>query len=314
MSQQKDEHLFKLYFDLRLYQADGQSFQRFASDIFFASFPDFQSIAPYGSYGDGGNDGYIRQEQRYFQMYAPNSSPSPAVVIHKAKEDFNKLCRNYPVKRYSFVFNDRYNGTPAPVASALDEMQKQTGIPCDIIDSRNLADLFMELPDSRRRAILGCWSSELPDWIDPRAVAEVLQHLADRITSITQPKDSAPDFDEKIRFNGLDGLIAKRLHFFSTQTTEIDDFLAPRGAHLAQAIAQELKRLYQDGLNEVPDNCENASAVRYIWMREQLLPKEIRIAPVHTQKSYLDAAEVVLAKYFESCDIYEKPGTGCCSA
>jgi hypothetical protein len=42
-------------------------------------------------------------------------------------------------------------------------------------------------------------------------------------------------------------------------------------------------------------------------MMERLIPSQARAHP-HSLKAYREAAEVVLAKYFESCDIYAQPG------
>lgn len=306
------DYWYRLHFKLRLYEADGQLFQRLVSDVLHARFSGFVAVAPAGALGDGGNDGFVPQEGRYFQVYGPRAGTSlrPAAMVRKAKEDFAKLRRNFPgVQRYSFVCNDRYQGVPRDVLDALAEMQEQTGLPCDPVASRDLADWFMVLPEDRRAEIVAGVPTVLPTWVDPRAVGEVLAHLAGTDAGWGATKDRAPDFDAKIRFNGLDGLAADRLRILSYQTGLIDEFLAPRGAHLAQAIAEELRQLYQQSLEGVPDHEEDAPAVRYVWMAERLIPEAARAHP-HTLKAYREAAAVVLAKYFETCDIYEEPGAG----
>jgi len=63
------------------------------NDIMSYSNIGFQSIAPWGNWGDGGNDGFIDAEGHYFQVYAPkpNTTWSPPDAFRKAKTDFEKL-------------------------------------------------------------------------------------------------------------------------------------------------------------------------------------------------------------------------------
>ncbi len=307
------EYWYHLHFKLRLYEADGNAFQRLVADILHAAFPDFEPVAPAGRYGDGGNDGFIRGEGRYFQVYGPHagSAPQPADVVRKVKEDFAKLRQRYPnLQRYSFVMNDRYRGVPANVSDALLALEQETGVACDAVASHVLADLFMKLPEVRRQMILGGVPTTLPEYVDPRAVAEVLQHLADAPMRVDPSRERAPDFEEKIRFNGLPPAVADRLRSMSYQCGTVEDFLASRGRHLAQAIAMELRELYAQSLATVTSDDADTSALRYVWMIEQLLPP---VEHPHSLKAYREAAEVVLAKYFESCDVYAQPGPGRCA-
>lgn len=307
-----DDYWYRLHFKLRLYEASGNLFQQLAVDVLNATWPDFVSIAPSGPLGDGGNDGYIPSERRYFQMYGPqpNTQVRPADIVRKAREDFAKLRQNYPdMRRYSFVFNDRFQGIPRDVDEALRKMAESTGVCCDAMASRELCDMFMRLPDERRADIVRGVPTQVPSWIEPRAVSEILQYLADRESGFSQTKARAPDFDVKIEFNGLAGPAADWLRALSYQAAEIDEFLGKRDPYLAQAIAQELHDLYQQSLGAITDEDTDAPALRFIWMRDQLIPDGGKAHP-HTLKAYREAAGVVLAKYFETCDIYEEPGPG----
>lgn len=306
------EYWYHLHFKLKLYEADGSAFQRLVADILHATFPGFQPVAPAGRYGDGGNDGFVPGEGRYFQVYGPQvgSTPQPAEVVRKAMSDFAKLRQRYPdMRRYSFVMNDRYQGVPANVSDALQALQQETGVTCEVVHSGKLAGLFMALPEEQRQMILGGIPTALPDWVDPRAVAEVLQHLADAPVRIDASRERAPDFEEKIHFNGLPPAVADRMRSMSYQCGAVDDFLAPRSQHLAQAIAQELRALYAQSLEAIGGDDKEAPALRYVWLTDRLVPPAAHVHP-HSLKAYREAAEVVLAKYFESCDVYAQPGSG----
>ena len=48
--------------------------------------------------------------------------------------------------------------------------------------------------------------------------------------------------------------------------------------------------------------------MRYVWLVESLIPNSIPQHP-HTMKAYRQAAQVIIAKYFETCDAYEHPNS-----
>lgn len=307
-----EAYWYRLHFKVRLYESDGSAFQRLVSDILHARFEGFVPVAPAGRLGDGGNDGFVPQQGWYFQVYGPQAGSSwrPAAVVRKAREDFAKLRDNYPdLRRYSFVFNDRYLGAPKDLLDALRDLQAQTGVPCDVVLGSGLADWFMALSEDKRQDILRGIPVEPPEWVDPRAVGEVLSSLADADARFDPARSLAPDFDEKIRFNGLPAFVASRLRAMSYQCGMVEEFLALRGQHLAQAVAQELRQLYAQSLEKFADDPDDPPALRYVWLIEQLIPAPARAHP-HSLKAYREAAEVVLAKYFESCDIYAQPGPG----
>jgi hypothetical protein len=66
-----DKNYIYLQFWNKIYHKNGTEFQSFFEDVMERAFPDFQKIRPYGNDGDGGNDGYIKKQGLYFQVYAP---------------------------------------------------------------------------------------------------------------------------------------------------------------------------------------------------------------------------------------------------
>ncbi|MBW5381709.1 hypothetical protein, partial [Brachyspira hampsonii] len=61
-----------LQFRQRLLFSSGQEFENLFTTLMYLLYPnDFQQVKPQGRYGDGGNDGYIKGQGIYFQVYSP---------------------------------------------------------------------------------------------------------------------------------------------------------------------------------------------------------------------------------------------------
>ncbi|OQW93959.1 MAG: hypothetical protein BWK79_08365, partial [Beggiatoa sp. IS2] len=302
---------FRSLFKIKLYEASGESFQRLFQDIMSYRCPDFQSVAPYQ--GDGGNDGWIPGEKRYFQVYGKkaDSEQNLPYILKKAREDFEKLKNHWGmIERYHFVYNDRFEGAPAPIGQTLLKLQKAHNlIEANVWVGAKLEQLFTELSRDQKEAILHSVPADLPEFIDSRAVGEILSYLADKVSNFSDLlTQTAPDFDEKIKINGLAGPVPNFLRSDSYQTQDVDDFLQRRDFGLKQAISEEMRALYQESCAKIPDREVKCGNLRYVWMVEQLIPPKTKEHP-HTFKVYRGAARVVLAKYFEACDIYEHPST-----
>lgn len=307
-----DDFWYRALFKLRVRGAFGDAFQLLVSDLWSYTDPDFQPISPWGSWGDGGNDGWIPQKGHYLQLYGPRAtSPSdPMGALRKALGDFEKLPAKWrDVRQFTFVMNDHFAGIPAPIASGLQTLERERKVgAARAMGAGRLEAMFMDLAEDQRQLIVGGVPQTKISFFDSTAVGELLSGLADRSSGApTLIHDAnAPDFGEKVNFNGLSESIGLYLKIYSYQAHIVDEFLVPRDQGLKQAIAIEIQKLYQRSKVEVPDSIENAPSVRYVWLTEQLIPQLARKHP-HTFKAYREAAQIVLAKYFESCDVYEPP-------
>nr|WP_279342403.1 ABC-three component system protein [Geotalea sp. SG265] len=299
-------------FKLRLYEASGNAFQKLFSAVMQYALPGYQAVAPWGSWGDGGNDGWCPQENRYFQVYGPEATTELNTVQATAKaiDDFGKLKIKWPhVERYHFVCNDRYCGMPAPIGNMLLELAKQEKLlEATPFSSADLTNRFMNLLASEKMDIVYGIPSELPDFIDPNAVSELLTHLADSDSSLLPLLESvSPDFHAKIALNGIKSPVTEHLSFYFYQVADVDRFLSARDTGLAQKIAIEINALYQQSKDVIPDSAD-APNERYVWLVDSLIPSSIPHHP-HTMKAYRQAAQVIIAKYFETCDAYEHPNS-----
>ncbi len=102
-------------FHLQIYESDGQRFEDLFSKIMYHKSPGFQQIKPYGNVGDRKNDGFIRSENIYYQVYAPeDASNNILTTVKKIRNDFKGLLNYWhdvcPIKKFYFVLNDKYKG------------------------------------------------------------------------------------------------------------------------------------------------------------------------------------------------------------
>lgn len=302
---------YRNLFKVKLYESFGTSFQQLINNLFQYSVDDFQSIDPWGSWGDGGNDGWVPSKGHYYQVYGPkpNSSTSLSEIVNKAVDDFHKLPGKWSsVRAYYFVYNDRYMGAPAPIASSLQGLKEKYGLEdARVLAGSSLERMFMELSDVEKTFIVGGIPEGKPGFLDARCVGEVLSYLADESSSLPPLLDeSAPDFCEKIQFNGLTVPVSDYLRSYQYQASIVDDFLVKREPGLMQSISEEVSKLYADSKTVVQSTQTGFANLRYVWMVEQLIPETMRQHP-HSMKAYREAAQVVISKYFETCDVYEHP-------
>lgn len=309
-----DDFWYRKLFQLRVHGASGDAFQQLVSEIYGYAVPDFQPVTPWGNWGDGGNDGWIPSTGHYLQLYGPKPTTSldPVGALKKALTDYDKLTTTgkwKDVREYSFVLNDRFQGIPAPIASELQTLQTNKGlVRAGGIGAGKLEQLFMSLPVDQRQMIVGGVPASSLSFIPVNAVGELLTELADRAESSFPllKVGIAPEFSEKLKFNNLCDAVSMQLKAYSYHVPTIDAFLDRRDPGLKQAIAQEVQALYQQSKTEIPDGVPDAPDLRYVWLTDKLVPA-IAASHRHTLRAYRESAQIVLAKYFETCDAYESP-------
>ncbi len=84
-----DLYIARRTFQLEIYKRNGQDFENFFSKVMRLNNPEFVQVKPQGSYGDRKNDGFIKSQGLYFQVYAPED---PAI---KEKDTIEKLVTDF---------------------------------------------------------------------------------------------------------------------------------------------------------------------------------------------------------------------------
>lgn len=305
-----DDFFFRAFFKLKVHESHGTAFQQLINDLFRYGVEGFQAIAPWGNWGDGGNDGWVEATGTYYQVYgpAPTSNVSPNAAAQKAIGDFHKLPKKWKnIKSFYFVYNDHFGGAPSQLSSALQSLKEEQGLSeCKVLVGADLEQIFMNLDSGQRQMIVGGIPSDTPTHIDPSSVGVILAHLADTDSSLDFLTNPPPDLDSKITFNGLSEGVGSLLKTRWYQVSVIDQFLNARDPGFAQVIASDISRLYENSKKCVNFQDENIPDLRYAWMIDHLIPEVAHKHP-HSLKAYRESAQVILSKYFETCDVYENP-------
>jgi hypothetical protein len=172
---------YRQTFRLRVHEAAGDAFQLLFNRLMHYWDPRFQSIVPWGDWGDGGNDGWIQEDGHYHQVYAPkvltSKTDSAVTALSKAVGDFGKLATDkwVNVERYSFVMNDRFGGMPAPIDSALQQLKQAKKLKeAGSISTSQLLTRFMTLAEDQRHDVVGFVPDGSDGIVDNRAMGDLL--------------------------------------------------------------------------------------------------------------------------------------------
>ena len=116
-----------------------------------------------------------------------------------------------------------------------------------------------------------------------------------------------PDFEGKIQFNGLTQQVATLLRVGSYQNEAIADYFSKNTTFARQQLRDHLAALYLESRNRIGDAVaedEEVGDLVFFDVLASLSPTEL---PRAQRVAAQEAAMIVMAYYFEACDIFEAP-------
>ena len=307
-------------FRLRAVQAKGMEFQRLFEQIMAFHCSSFTPINPYGKYGDRKNDGYNRETGCFYQVHAPDDPSKSETVLaaaSKAKADFEGMLTAWsgktPVNEYRFVFNDDYRGCPAPVEEALLEVTNKHGVAATAMLCQHLEDIVLKLDDDQIMLVVQApipTANPLPS-IDFSILGEVINHILSSQQPISQNSIlEAPTFDSKIEFNGLTQHVADLLRVGSYQHDAVAKYFSRNSTYAKQELRNHIAAMHNDARTLLAgSDCDSGNDIVFFETLRLITPNgpiDSAAEPSH-HKLLQDAALVVMAFFFESCDIFEAP-------
>lgn len=293
-----EKTLARIMFKNKINSADGNAFEDLFTAIMNYAEPDFQQIKPWGSIGDRKNDGYIASKGIYFQVFAPEDiRKSYSEVVAKLVRDYIGLKNQWRgIKEFYFVVNDKFKGVGPDSEKAIRKMKDEYDLSrAAFWTAKEIENILFTLDDDKIQTIV----SFLPD-IEKMSILkydvlnEVVGHIMQLpIQKIPDGPFIAPDWDKKITFNGLSSLTARYLESAYFQVGDLEEYLKDNGDFLAQELKDRIAKLYVSEKNEMSGDD------LFMQILSKISPKDMRM--------YKDAALVIMAKYFEVCDIFEEP-------
>lgn len=148
-------------FKLKVHESNGTEYENLFSRVMSYYRPGFDKVKPHGNIGDRGNDGWVYGAGIYFQVYAPEDLPSnEKKSLDKMKADFKKLHTYWnnisPVREFYYVVNDKYNGIPPHLSTAITEIKNEYNLnEALVIGATTLEKFFLTLTDEQKNYICG---------------------------------------------------------------------------------------------------------------------------------------------------------------
>jgi hypothetical protein len=309
----RDEKAFaRVMFKHKVVTSDGQAYEDLFVDIMSRGNPDFIGVKPQGSIGDRKNDGYDRRRGSYYQVFAPEDPKLKSQdAVKKLNKDFTGLMKHWdkvtPVKEFHFVFNDKYNGSFPTIETDLATIKtKHKLAECASFLAKHLEDKLFVLTDDQVITVVGFIPDtskfeKLDYTVLNEVIAQVLKH---KVTLEPTQLLSAPDFSEKIKFNGLSLHTSRLLNAASYQVGILDKYFELNSDFTKQELRDTINDLYKEALAKKLGPYAGVSQSDLVFL--DILKS---IAPNHNLPIW-NAALVVMAYFFESCDIFEDPNSG----
>lgn len=291
----------RMFFKSKILSLDGMAFQDLVSQMLGYAEKDFCPIKPWGNIGDRKNDGCVPSKGIYYQVYAPEDlEKSYMQVINKIDGDSAGLLEHYTlsaVKTYYFVVNDKYKGVHPDISLVMERIRQDKGLEeAKILCAKDLENILFGLADDEILAIVG----PFPDpskirLLDYSILSEVIGHI---MAQPLQRSDASslivPDWDEKIVFNGLSRKIADLLNSGMIHVGTLDEYLKNNGDYVAEELRDHLHDVYYD------ESKRATGDELFYAILSRLSPRQ--------QMMFQNTVLVIMAKYFETCDIFEEPG------
>ncbi len=278
-------------------RSKGEAFQAFFEKLMGLAYKaDFMACTPWGRVGDCKNDGFLKSERRLFQVYAPREMKA-ADAKKKIAEDFAGALKHWKkhFHAWSFVHN-AHDGLPPHVQALLLDLEASNpGVVIEPWGWEELLVVFRRLDDKDKAELLGPAPTEAAGMrLGYADLCAVLESIAARTTPRTEEVGAVPM--GKIEANALSESVATLLKAGMRKTSLVKEFfnqwhdetLGERVAAAFKAEYQRLRPMYAP--NDVFSRLQD-------WAGGTQ-----RGGPEHEL-----AVLTVIAYYFESCDIFEKP-------
>jgi len=284
---------------LRYGDAEGEVFQDLFADLMERAENTFVRNAPWGDVGDLSCDGYLGAERRLFACYAPRKL-GVGKTNAKLTADFAGAREHW--HEHMDVFTLVYNDVelPAPVTENAVKLQDTHGVPIETWSLNRLAAFVERLDEPHLRALFGDPPSAIPlHGIGSAQVRQVLSQITAHL-SLTTPVgavDMSQPPPEKLTSNGFSVGVQEEIRSCLFRTDLVREVLGTLPLPGEETrVAAWIKQQYSDLRSEgrlTPDDIYETICTRVAGHGGGMSGTPRR------------AAQVVVAYFFEVCEIFE---------
>jgi hypothetical protein len=278
----------------------GTAFEDFFHKVMCACHPDFLDVRTAGQLGDQGADGLSLHQRKLYACYAPET-----VEVTKVEAKLSSDLRKAVEKRagqfgtFVFVHNDR-RGIHPQVATLLSEaVTAHPELKFEQMGARRLWHEFMSLDQAAAEDILGCPIpiQQLVYGVGMEDLAPLLEHLRKQ-RAAADPLTPLPNVSpKKLDFNKIVGDARQALIRGMRHTHMVEAFYSGAYREVEHDEVTQGFRLYYDQIRTEREDPEDI-----LWQLEMHVLGNASQPPRVQQ-----AAWVILAHFFERCDIFQEP-------
>jgi hypothetical protein len=306
-----EKYIAGILFENKLSKANGQAFEDLFTQVMGLLYDDFRKVKAYGSDGDRKNDGFIPTTNTYFQCYAPEDiQKSKANLITKLNTDFKGLVNHwegegFKVETFYFAVNDKDQGLSPSSYSELEKLKiSHPEVKIDFLLIPQLKSLFNKLNKLYVMQVVGLIPTDAIGDLDFWALGEVITHILKNQVPIdfNENYEDRKEFEDKIKLNGLTKRVSGILNTASHQEKAIESFILENEKNSVQAIRDRFVNYYNDSKLHHKNNVENYADKRFFFISNAALPD---IQNENNSKKIQDAIFILMAYFFEACDIFE---------
>lgn len=294
--------------------ANAAAFQALFWDVMKAKYgQSFAAVAPQGSRGDGGNDGYHPETKHYYQVFAPVAPREKATgAASKLKKDFAKVKEQWGgnagpgLLKFSFAFNDKYQGAPKEIELALNALRAtHAGIAFAQYCCRELEADFMDLAETDWERVLG---GTVPHpaqvtALDYSVLTEVIRHVMCADVADSESRlDLPPELDRKIALTGLGKVNAISIQSGALLTGHIEKYFDAHSKFALDELRDQVVGVYEAAKRVIAEEASRDQASLtdpvFALFRRSLFPK-------HSTAATGIAVDAVIGYFFEACDVFD---------
>lgn len=302
----EEKYLARIILKSRIYEADKQAYEDLFTKIKQNEDSNFRQVKPQGKLGDGKCDGFNVVTGEYYQVYAPEELVGKENTgLDKMNSSIEGLIKfwtygGFEVKKFYFVVKDNYKNVYPSFYSNTKTIESKYNIDCEILTCKDIEDSFIKLTEDQIIEIIGIIPdplniSNVEYGIMYEVIAYLLKSTPLKIKEIIPPH---PNFENKIIFNSLSKVVSDFLNAGQRQYFVINEYFELNSKFIKEELRQIFNGIYRQAISEIPESeTKNDEIFQYIV--DKSIPSE--------NFAYQNAVYVLIAYYFEYCDIFETP-------